>query len=130
MSKDEHVIEFLTGELQIEQHLTILNCFRDGKEKVLTTTNVAAHGIDVEQGTIVVNYNLPIDQMNRPYFATYLHRISRTRKFGKKRRLDINFDVKSRIRTMIQQISEHFGKAINPLQVFETTTRCISHETQ
>ena len=116
MSKDGHAVGLLTGELEIEQRLAILNRFRDGKEKLLITTNVAARGIDVEQVTIVVNYDLPIDQMHRPDFETYLHRIGRTGRFGK-RGLAINFVDGTRTRAMVQQISEHFRKPINRLQV-------------
>ena len=71
------------------------------------------HGIIVEQNTIVVDYVFPIHHMHRADLETYLHRISRTRKFGKSG-LAINFDGKSRIGTMLQQISENFGKPINP----------------
>ena len=48
--------------------------FREGKEKVLITTNLCARGIDVEQVTVVVNYDIPIDVNKRPDCETYLHR--------------------------------------------------------
>ena len=116
LAKDGHAVAMLTGELDIEQRLSILNRFRDGKEKVLITTNVAARGIDVEQVTIVINYDLPIDQMQRPDYETYLHRIGRTGRFGKKG-LAINFVDGRRTMTMVEQISRHFGKPINLLRV-------------
>ena len=106
----------LTGELEIEQRVDILNRFRDGKEKVLITTNVAARGIDVEQVTIVINYDLPVDNMNRPDFDTYLHRIGRTGRFGK-RGLAINFVDGRKTMAMVEAISKHFGKPIDLLQV-------------
>lgn len=102
--------------MDIEQRLSILNRFRDGKEKVLITTNLAARGIDVEQVTIVINYDLPIDQMKRPDFETYLHRIGRTGRFGKKG-LAINFVDGSRTMRQVQEIAKHFGKPINLLEV-------------
>ena len=77
---------------------------------------MAARGIDVEQVTIVVNYDLPFDHMNRPDFETYLHRIGRTGRFGKKG-LAINFVDGTRTRTMVHKISDHFGKSINLLKV-------------
>ena len=106
----------LTGELEIEQRLAVLNRFRDGKEKVLITTNLAARGIDVEQVTIVINYDLPIDQLKRPDFETYLHRIGRTGRFGKKG-LAINFVDGTRTLRMVNEIAKHFGKEINLLEV-------------
>ena len=39
----------LSGEIIVEQRLAVLNRFREGKEKLLITTNVCARGIDVEQ---------------------------------------------------------------------------------
>lgn len=116
MSKDGHAVALLTGELEIEQRLSILNRFREAKEKVLITTNVAARGIDVEQVTIVVNYDMPIDMLNRPDFETYLHRIGRTGRFGKKG-LAINFVDGHRTKMMVEKIGEHFGREIERLDV-------------
>ena len=39
----------------------VLDRFRDGLEKILITTNVLSRGIDIEQVTIVVNFDLPVD---------------------------------------------------------------------
>ncbi|XP_066911932.1 ATP-dependent RNA helicase DDX19A-like [Clytia hemisphaerica] len=116
LSKDGHAVALLTGELEIEQRLAVLNRFRDGKEKVLITTNVAARGIDVEQVTIVINYDIPINHMQQPDFETYLHRIGRTGRFGKKG-LAINFVDGTRSRRQVEEISKHFGKEIKLLQV-------------
>lgn len=116
MVKDGHAVGLLTGELDIEQRLSILNRFRDGKEKLLITTNVCARGIDVEQVTIVVNYDIPVDRFYRPDFETYLHRIGRTGRFGKKG-LAINFVDGTRTSTMVKSIAEHFRKPINKLAI-------------
>ena len=45
MSKDGHAVAMLSGELTVEQRIAVLNRFRDGKEKVLITTNVLSRGI-------------------------------------------------------------------------------------
>ena len=111
LSKDGHAVAMLTGELDIEQRIAVLNRFRDGKEKLLITTNLAARGIDVEQVTIVINYDLPIDQLNRPDFETYLHRIGRTGRFGKKG-LAINFVDGNRTMRMVTDIGNHFGLSL------------------
>lgn len=49
-----------------------LGDFKDGKSKVLIATDIAARGIDVEELSLVINYDLP----NVP--ETYVHRIGRT----------------------------------------------------
>lgn len=51
--------------------------FRDGRVRVLVATDIAARGIDVEDVTHVINYDLP----NEP--ETYVHRIGRTARIGK-----------------------------------------------
>ena len=58
--------------------LQVLDRFRDGLERILITTNVMSRGIDVEQVTIVVNYDLPVDVNGKADCETYLHRIGRT----------------------------------------------------
>ena len=49
MSQDGHAVALLSGDITVEQRIAVLNRFRDGKEKLLITTNVCARGIDVEQ---------------------------------------------------------------------------------
>ena len=49
MTEDGHAVALLSGEITVEQRIAVLNRFREGKEKLLITTNVCARGIDVEQ---------------------------------------------------------------------------------
>jgi len=56
----------------------ILDAFRDGKTKVLITTNVVARGIDIQQVNMVVNYDVPDLGPSgdfKPDIETYIHRI-------------------------------------------------------
>lgn len=66
-----------------ERDATML-AFRNGESNVLITTNVLARGVDVDNVCLVVNYDVPIDRDNKPDFETYLHRIGRTGRFGRK----------------------------------------------
>lgn len=70
------------GELNVEQRIAVLDRFRAGLEKVLITTNVLSRGIDIEQVTIVVNFDMPKDVEGKADCETYLHRIGRTGRFG------------------------------------------------
>ncbi|NWX76425.1 DDX25 helicase, partial [Alca torda] len=113
MSQDGHQVAILTAELTVAQRANVIQRFRDGKEKVLIATNVCARGIDVQQVTIVVNFNLPTDQKCRPDFETYLHRIGRTGRFGKR---GIAFSmVESQNVRLVQIIEEHFQTKIKQL---------------
>ena len=49
MTADGHSVALLSGDITVEQRLAVLNRFRDGKEKLLITTNVSVRGIDAEQ---------------------------------------------------------------------------------
>lgn len=113
MSKEGHSVALLSGELTIEQRLSILDRFREGKEKVLITTNVLARGIDIEQVTIVVNFDLPIDQNGQADCETYLHRIGRTGRFGKSG-IAINLVDENNL-PVLKAIEKHFGKKIELL---------------
>lgn len=44
LSKESHQVALLSGEMQVEQRAAVIDRFRDGKEKVLVTTNVCARG--------------------------------------------------------------------------------------
>jgi len=114
MTKDGHAVALLSGDLTVEQRIAVLDRFREGKEKVLITTNVLSRGIDVEQVTIVVNFDLPIDLNRAADCETYLHRIGRTGRFGKAG-LAINLIDSPESMEVLKQIEQHFGRKINLL---------------
>jgi ATP-dependent RNA helicase DDX19/DBP5 len=115
MPRAETLVAMLSGELTIEQRAAVINRFRAGNEKILITTNVSARGIDVAQVTVVINFDLPIvHETKEPDFETYLHRIGRTGRFGKKG-LAINMVDSPKSRDDLQKIRQHFGKPIEKL---------------
>jgi len=65
------------GDLGQGQRERAMRAFRSGKVDVLTATEVAARGLDVDDVTHVVNYECPDDE------KTYVHRIGRTGRAGK-----------------------------------------------
>lgn len=66
----------LHGNLGQSQRERALRAFRDGKIDVLVATDVAARGIDVDDVTHVINYQMPEDERH------YIHRIGRTGRAG------------------------------------------------
>ncbi|XP_011923325.1 PREDICTED: ATP-dependent RNA helicase DDX19B [Cercocebus atys] len=66
LSKEGHQVALLSGEMMVEQRAAVIERFREGKEKVLVTTNVCARGIDVEQVSVVINFDLPVDKDGNP----------------------------------------------------------------
>ena len=77
LMKDGYNAEALHGDLSQDQRNTILRKFRERTLQILVATDVAARGLDVEDITHVINYNLP-DEAER-----YTHRSGRTARAGK-----------------------------------------------
>lgn len=71
-------ITAIHGKMTQQERTDIVNEFRDGKTRLLLTTDLLARGIDIPQVNLVINYDLPISK------ETYIHRIGRCGRFGKK----------------------------------------------
>ena len=71
-------ITTIHGKMSQQERNDIVQEFRDGKTRLLLTTDLLARGIDVPQVNLVICYDLPIDK------ETYIHRIGRCGRFGKK----------------------------------------------
>jgi len=69
---------------KVDERKVVMEQFRSGASRVLITTDLLARGIDVQQVSVVINYDLPNTREN------YLHRIGRSGRFGR-RGLAINF---------------------------------------
>ena len=75
MTDEGHAVASLHGSKEAENRDAIIDGFREGKTKVLITTNVIARGIDISQVNMVVNYDTPTLMDGRADVATYLHRV-------------------------------------------------------
>ena len=75
MSGQGHQVTLLHGAKDPAERDRVIDDFRDGRSKVLITTNVVARGIDILQVNMVVNYDMPLTVDNKPDPETYLHRI-------------------------------------------------------
>jgi ATP-dependent RNA helicase DDX19/DBP5 len=84
MVAEGHKVASLHGAKEGSERDSIIDGFREGREKVLITTNVISRGIDVLQVNMVVNYDLPLMNdregtggggASQPDIETYIHRI-------------------------------------------------------
>ena len=75
--------------------------FRSGSSRVLITTDLLARGIDVQQVSLVINYDLPTNREN------YIHRIGRGGRFGRKG-VAINFVTTEDVR-MLRDIEREWA---------------------
>jgi len=92
-----------SGKTQAVREEALQN-FKDGNLRVLVATDVAARGIDVNNITLVINYNLPEDPRN------YIHRIGRTARAGKNG-MAISFVVENDVR-QLNNIENSIGLVI------------------
>jgi len=119
MIAEGHKVASLHGAKDASERDSIIDNFREGREKVLITTNVIARGIDILQVNMVVNYDLPLmndrgrgfDNDARPDVETYIHRIGRTGRFGRKG-ISINFVHDKKTWLQMEQIEKLLGKKI------------------
>lgn len=68
----------LHGDLSQSQRDRVMKKFREGRIDILIATDVAARGIDIDDITHVINYDIPQDH------EAYVHRIGRTGRAGRK----------------------------------------------
>ena len=78
MKKKGHMISSIHGDLKQSERDSVMREFRSGVTRVLITTDLLARGIDVYQVSLVINYEMPKEK------ETYIHRIGRSGRFGRK----------------------------------------------
>lgn len=109
LSNAGYTCSVLHGGVEAAERDTTMEAFRNGESTVLITTNVLARGVDVDNVCLVVNYDVPIDKDRRPDFETYLHRIGRTGRFGRKGTA-INLIGDAQSLNVLAAIEKHFQK--------------------
>ena len=82
----------------------VMNKFRKGGTRILVSTDLLARGIDIQQVSIVVNYDIPRDK------ECYLHRIGRSGRFGR-RGVAINFVSNKEFR-QLREIERFYGTKV------------------
>ncbi|EHB13760.1 Eukaryotic initiation factor 4A-II [Heterocephalus glaber] len=87
MHTRDFTVSALDGDMDQKERDVIMREFPAGSSRVLITTDLLAPGIDVQQVSLVINYDLPTNRKN------YIHRIGREGQFGKKG-VGINFVTK------------------------------------
>ena len=68
MHARDFTVSALRGDMDQKERDAIMREFRSGSSRVLITTDLLARGIDVQQVSLVINYDLPTNREN------YIHR--------------------------------------------------------
>ena len=93
------------SSLSKDERADVLQSFVNGNENILISSNIIARGIDVHQVNLVINFDIPNS------VHTYLHRIGRSGRWGRKGNA-INFVSERDIENM-RKIEHHYEITIN-----------------
>lgn len=107
MTQREFPVSATHGDLTPDERNKILSSFRNGETRVLITTDLLARGIDVQQVSLVINYDLPTNPEN------YVHRIGRSARFGRKG-VAVNF-VTDADTQKLKDLEKMYDTKINPM---------------
>ena len=87
MTQDNFPVKKIHGKMLDKERKEIFKEFKSGGCRVLITSDLFSRGIDVQQVSIVINFDIPRNE------NTYLHRIGRSGRWGRKG-IAINFQTK------------------------------------
>jgi len=101
--------EAMHGDMKQAERESVIRKLRAGKIEIVVATDVAARGLDVEQITHVINYDIPND------VEAYVHRIGRTGRAG--RSGVATLFITPRERRMMREIERFTGTQIKPMKM-------------
>jgi len=107
MHSKDFTVSAMHGDMDQKEREVIMREFRSGSSRVLITTDLLARGIDVQQVSLVINYDLPNNREN------YIHRIGRGGRFGRKG-VAINF-VTEEDKRNLSDIEQFYNTQINEM---------------
>ena len=107
MSAQGYPVTCLHGELEKPERTHRMKQFISGETRVMIATDIIARGIDVQQISLVINYELPMHREN------YVHRIGRAGRYGRKG-TTINLLLPEEV-DMMKDICEHYGMQLKTL---------------
>ena len=107
MREANFTVSSMHGDMPQKERDAIMKEFRSGQSRVLITTDVWARGIDVQQVSLVINYDLPNNR------ELYIHRIGRSGRFGRKG-VAINFVKNDDIR-ILRDIEQYYSTQIDEM---------------
>jgi len=107
MHAKDFTVSAMHGDMDQKEREVIMREFRSGSSRVLITTDLLARGIDVQQVSLVINYDLPNNREN------YIHRIGRGGRFGRKG-VAINF-VTDDDKRNLHDIEQFYNTQINEM---------------
>jgi translation initiation factor 4A len=113
MKEKNFTVSSMHGDMDQNERDKIMREFRTGSSRVLITTDLLARGIDIQQVSLVINYDLPTSR------EKYIHRIGRSGRFGRKG-VAVNF-VTPADSKFLQETEKFYNTEINEMPLDLTT---------
>lgn len=107
MKEDDFPVCCIHSNMEKASRDDAFNDFRSGNSRVMISSNVTARGIDIQQVSIVINFDLP------KCVHTYLHRIGRSGRWGRKG-VGINLITRRDVPKM-KEIENHYACQVNEM---------------
>jgi translation initiation factor 4A len=104
---DSFSVEQIHGDMSQEQRNSIMENFRSGNSRILITTDLLSRGIDIQQISLVINYDIPNN------IESYIHRIGRSGRYGRKGTA-INFITNYDVNKM-KEIEQYYSTVVEEL---------------
>ena len=103
----QFTVSLIHSNMNINERNKIMKEFRNGSTRILISTDLLSRGIDIQQISVVVNYDIPRNK------DCYLHRIGRSGRFGRKG-VAINLVTRNDERSL-NEIKDHYKIDIDPM---------------
>lgn len=107
MRENSFTVSGMHGDMPQSERLAVMSDFRKGTSRVLITTDVWSRGLDVQHVSLVINYDFPLSR------ESYLHRIGRSGRFGRKGAA-INLVTDEDI-TLMRDVEQYFATQIDEM---------------
>jgi len=105
--KNNYPVDYIHGEITKDERESKLLNFKNGATRILLSTDLLARGIDVQQLNLVINFDLPKSK------ETYVHRIGRSGRYGRKG-VAINL-INERELYYLNELEQHYNVTIEDL---------------
>ncbi len=105
--RNDYPVDFIHGEVTKSEREKKLLDFKNGQTRILLSTDLLSRGIDIQQLNLVINFDLPKSK------ETYIHRIGRSGRYGRKG-VAINF-ITNRELGYLNELEEHYNIKIDDL---------------
>merc|ERR1719436_827728 len=107
MHQRDFTVSSIHSQMDPAERNRVIREFKQGATRVLISTDLLARGIDVQQVSLVINYDLPLGREN------YIHRIGRGGRFGRKG-VAINFVTNQDVR-ILKDIETFYNTTIDAM---------------